>query len=123
VAEADQKYIVQAIEAARANRPDLDADLFEFLQKILLLNIRGNEESEVVMRFQQQTGPVTAKGVEDTAFYCFNRLVSLNEVGGDPGRFGVSLDDFHRACQLAQHDWPHSMLASTTHDTKRSEDV
>jgi len=61
--------------------------------------------------------------VEDTAFYCFNRLVSLNEVGGDPGRFGLSPDDFHKACAEAQAQWPRSMLASSTHDTKRSEDV
>ena len=64
-----------------------------------------------------------AKGVEDTAFYCFNRLVSLNEVGGDPGRFGVSVEEFHRACAETQARWPQTMLATSTHDTKRSEDV
>ena len=90
---------------------------------ILLLRVRGELETELVMRFQQLTGPVMAKGVEDTAFYCFNRLVSLNEVGGDPGRFGLSLDEFHAACAEAQARWPRAMLASSTHDTKRSEDV
>ena len=75
------------------------------------------------MRFQQVTSPVMAKGVEDTAFYCFNRLVSLNEVGGDPGHFGSSPEEFHKACAEKLADWPRSMLASSTHDTKRSEDV
>jgi (1->4)-alpha-D-glucan 1-alpha-D-glucosylmutase len=64
-----------------------------------------------------------AKGLEDTAFYCFNRLVSLNEVGGDPGQFGLSSDEFHAACTETQARWPRTMLASSTHDTKRSEDV
>ena len=75
------------------------------------------------MRFQQFTGPAMAKGVEDTAFYCFNRLLALNEVGGDPGRFGVSPQDFHAFCAQVQRSRPHTMLASSTHDTKRSEDV
>jgi (1->4)-alpha-D-glucan 1-alpha-D-glucosylmutase len=64
-----------------------------------------------------------AKGVEDTAFYCFNRLVALNEVGGDPGRFGVSVEEFHRESAEAQARWPRTMLATSTHDTKRGEDV
>jgi (1->4)-alpha-D-glucan 1-alpha-D-glucosylmutase len=97
--------------------------LFDFFRDILLLRVRGELESELVMRFQQLTGPVMAKGVEDTAFYCFNRLVSLNEVGGDPGRFGLSQDEFHAACAETQAEWPRSMRASSTHDTKRSEDV
>jgi len=80
-------------------------------------------EAEFVMRFQQFTGPAMAKGVEDTAFYCFNRLMALNEVGGDPGRFGVSPRDFHAFCAQVQRSRPHTMLASSTHDTKRSEDV
>jgi (1->4)-alpha-D-glucan 1-alpha-D-glucosylmutase len=105
------------------NRTDLDGDLFDFFRDILLLRVRGQLESELVMRFQQLTGSVMAKGVEDTAFYCFNRLVSLNEVGGDPGRFGLSQDEFHAACAETQVEWPRSMLASSTHDTKRSEDV
>src|SRR5690606_15300058 len=71
----------------------------------------------------QFTGPAMAKGVEDTAFYVYNRLASLNEVGGDPGCFGRSLDDFHRCCQEAQSTWPAAMLTTSTHDTKRSEDV
>jgi (1->4)-alpha-D-glucan 1-alpha-D-glucosylmutase len=80
-------------------------------------------ETELVMRFQQLTGSTMAKGVEDTAFYTFNRLISLNEVGGDPGRFGTSLEVFHQACLEAQQHRPRGMLATSTHDTKRSEDV
>jgi (1->4)-alpha-D-glucan 1-alpha-D-glucosylmutase len=123
VSEADARTISETIEKSKANRADLDGDLFDFFRDILLLRVRGELESELVMRFQQLTGPVMAKGVEDTAFYCFNRLVSLNEVGGDPGRFGLSPDEFHSACAETQAAWPRSMLASSTHDTKRSEDV
>jgi (1->4)-alpha-D-glucan 1-alpha-D-glucosylmutase len=123
VSEADARTISETIEKAKANRTDLDSDLFDFFRDILLLRVRGELESELVMRFQQLTGPVMAKGVEDTAFYCFNRLVSLNEVGGDPGRFGLSPDEFHAACAETQAKWARSMLASSTHDTKRSEDV
>jgi len=123
VSEADVRTISETIEKAKANRADLDGDLFDFFRDILLLRVRGELESELVMGFQQLTGPVMAKGVEDTAFYCFNRLVSLNEVGGDPGRFGLSQDRFHAACAETQAEWPYSMLPSSTHDTKRSEDV
>jgi (1->4)-alpha-D-glucan 1-alpha-D-glucosylmutase len=123
VSEDDSRTITEAIELAKKTRPDLDKDLFDFFRDILLLRVRGDLETELVMRFQQLTGPVMAKGVEDTAFYCFNRFVALNEVGGDPGRFGFSPDEFHKACAETQAEWPRSMLASSTHDTKRSEDV
>src|SRR5262249_35136801 len=76
-----------------------------------------------VLRFQQITGPVMAKGVEDTAFYIFNRLASLNEVGGHPDHFGVALEEFHAANKARRAHWPDGMLATSTHDTKRSEDV
>ncbi len=78
---------------------------------------------ELVVRFQQTCGPVMAKGVEDTAFYRWHRLVSLNEVGGDPARFGVAPEDFHAFAARVQHDWPATMTTLSTHDTKRSEDV
>ncbi len=123
ISDSDLRTITNSVAAARANRSDLDGDLFDFFRDILLLRVSGDLENELVMRFQQVTGPVMAKGVEDTAFYCFNRLVSLNEVGGDPGRFGLSLKQFHHTCQKAQTLWPRSMLATSTHDTKRSEDV
>ncbi len=119
----DERYINEAIEAAKQNRPEIEADLFDFTRDILLLRIRGAAESEFVMRFQQFTGPAMAKGVEDTVFYNYNRLVSLNEVGGDPGRFGITVEEFHKFCAETQGSFPTTMLASSTHDTKRSEDV
>ena len=123
ISDRDRQYIDAAIEAARRNRPEIDSDLIDFFRDLLQLRVTGPLESTLVMRFQQHTGPVMAKGVEDTAFYNYNRLVALNEVGGDPGRFGLSLSDFHAACRETQERWPTTMLASTTHDTKRSEDV
>ena len=119
----DVPYVDEAIDAAKANRPDIDPELLDFLRDLLLLKVTGDVESEFVMRFQQNTGPVMAKGLEDTLFYNFNRLVSLNEVGGDPGRFGVSPAKFHEECLETQRRWATSMTATTTHDTKRSEDV
>ena len=123
VAEADVRAVTEAVGRAKRNRADLDSDLFDFLRDLLLLRVRGDLEAELVMRFQQVTGPAMAKGVEDTASYTFNRLVALNEVGGDPGRFGVSVEEFHRACAETRERWPTTMLATSTHDTKRSEDV
>jgi (1->4)-alpha-D-glucan 1-alpha-D-glucosylmutase len=119
----DERYVNQAVEAAKANRPEIDPDLLDFIRDILLLRVPGEQESEFVMRFQQFTSPVMAKGVEDTVFYCFNRMLALNEVGGDPGRYGVSPESFHAFNQRTQAHHPASMLASSTHDTKRSEDV
>lgn len=119
----DEHYIAQAIETSKLNRPEIDSELFDLLSDVLLLRVRGALESEFVSRFQQFTGSVMAKGVEDTAFYCFNRLISLNEVGGDPGRFGTSPEAFHSFCSELQESRPRGMLASSTHDTKRSEDV
>ncbi len=78
---------------------------------------------DFVMRFQQLTGPVMAKGVEDTAFYVYNRLVSLNEVGGSPDQFGLEVTEFHRHNVNRQRFWPHALIATSTHDSKRSEDV
>lgn len=121
--EEDQRYVSEAIEASKQNRPELDSELFDFLRDILLLRVRGAMESEFVMRFQQFTGPAMAKGVEDTTFYSFNRLISLNEVGGDPGCFGIPPEAFHKHCCETQASHPETMLASSTHDTKRSEDV
>ena len=119
----DERYINDAIEAAKNDRPDIDQRLFDFLRDLLLLRQRGGLEAELAMRFQQLTGPVMAKSIEDTAFYCFNRFAALNEVGGDPARFGVSADQFHRECEAAQQRWPLRMLTTSTHDTKRSDDL
>src|SRR5665213_1887161 len=85
---------------------------------ILLLRVRGALESEFIMRFQQFTSPVMAKGVEDTVFYSYTRLLSLNEVGGNAGRFGISPRAFHDFCLNTQKSHPRTMLASSTHDTK-----
>jgi (1->4)-alpha-D-glucan 1-alpha-D-glucosylmutase len=123
VSGTDRAHVEAAIESARARRDDLDGDLLDFLRDLLLLQVRGDLEDELVARFQQVTGPVMAKGVEDTSFYRYNRLVALNEVGGAPGRFGVSLDEFHASCARRAERWPHTMTSLSTHDTKRSEDV
>ncbi|HET7488122.1 MAG TPA: malto-oligosyltrehalose synthase [Acidimicrobiales bacterium] len=134
VRDEDVAVVEEAVAAAAARRPDVDGDLFGFLADLLLLrHHRENPpglpspvspaEADLVARFQQVTGPVMAKAVEDTAFYDFVPLVSLNEVGGSPAEWGVSVAEFHHACAEAQAGWPTSMLATSTHDTKRSEDV
>jgi (1->4)-alpha-D-glucan 1-alpha-D-glucosylmutase len=123
VSEADRAHIETAIEGAMAARPELDPELFGFLRELLLLRHAGSLETELAMRFQQLTGPAMAKGFEDTALYRYHRLIALNEVGGDPRRFGLPLSAFHDACAAAQARWPHAMLTTSTHDTKRSEDV
>src|SRR5690606_38055726 len=85
--------------------------------------VGGVLETELAMRFQQLTGPAMAKGVEDTAFYRYHRFIALNEVGGAPDRFGHSVDEFHAWAAEIRERRPHTMLATSTHDTKRSEDV
>ncbi|MGH9152851.1 MAG: malto-oligosyltrehalose synthase, partial [Acidimicrobiales bacterium] len=130
----DVAAVEAAVAAASGRRPEIDPELFAFLADLLLLRHRadsapglpapvGEAEAELVARFQQFTGPVMAKGVEDTAFYDYVPLVSLNEVGGSPAHWGTPVEEFHRACREALGDWPTSMLATSTHDTKRSEDV
>ena len=119
----DAATIAEVVDAAIEANPGLDSDLVEFVGDLLALRIRGPRESELVMRFQQLTGAVMAKGVEDTAFYRYHRLASLNEVGGDPGRFGVAPAAFHAANADRHAGWPDAMLTTSTHDTKRSEDV
>jgi (1->4)-alpha-D-glucan 1-alpha-D-glucosylmutase len=123
ISDLDRRVIGQAVEHAIAARSDLDARLFLFLGDVLTLNVDGPAESDFVMRFQQISAAAMAKGVEDTAFYSDLRLVALNEVGGDPARFGVSIAEFHEWCRDAQAQTPLTMLATSTHDTKRSEDV
>ncbi len=123
ITEEDERYVTEAVEHSKIERPEIDPCLFDFIRDILLLKVRGNMESEFVMRFQQFCGPAMAKGVEDTVFYDYNRLVSLNEVGGDPGRFGVPVEQFHSFCYETQQTRPRTMLSSSTHDTKRSEEV
>ena len=92
-------FVKQAAARAKRQRPELAPEIFDVMSGLLILLFHGDSENEFVARFQQLTGPAMAKGVEDTAFYCFNRFASLNEVGGDPGKFGVSIEEFHDFCQ------------------------
>jgi (1->4)-alpha-D-glucan 1-alpha-D-glucosylmutase len=121
--EAEIGYITQAAADGAAARPEIEQRLFNFLADVLLMRVRGEQEEEFILRFQQVTAAAMAKGVEDTAFYRYARLISLNEVGGDPARFSVTIDEFHRWCAQMQASYPQTMLATSTHDTKRSEDV
>lgn len=128
--EQDIRYVEGAVAHARRRSRAAETSIFDFVRQSLLGQAIENAASEVqaqvrrfAIRFQQFSAPVAAKGVEDTAFYLYGRLASLNEVGGDPGQFGVSVKAFHeRAADRAMH-WPHTMLATSTHDNKRSEDV
>ena len=126
----DRRYIDWALAVARKKSRNADASVFDFIRDVLLVRPAHGATQETVdayrafaMHFQQFSAPVTAKGVEDTSFYTFNRLVSLNEVGGDPDQFGTSVNAFHRANAERLAHWPDTMLAGSTHDNKRSGDV
>ncbi|MCA1664959.1 MAG: malto-oligosyltrehalose synthase, partial [Myxococcales bacterium] len=123
VDERDRQYIESTIRAAKRGSRELNRTIYDFLRSILLLESPTDDSREFVRKLQQVTGPVTAKAIEDTAFYVYNRLVSLNEVGGDPQRFGVSVEEFHRDNAARLADWPGSLNTTATHDTKRGEDV
>jgi (1->4)-alpha-D-glucan 1-alpha-D-glucosylmutase len=123
IAEEDRVRIERATESAKRNRTDIDGGLFDFMRDVLTLKVTGKLEAEFVNRFEQFTGPVMAKGVEDTAFYCWNRLVAMNEVGGDPDCGGFSLEHFHAYQTRMQETFPATMTTLSTHDTKRSDDV
>jgi (1->4)-alpha-D-glucan 1-alpha-D-glucosylmutase len=125
----DRRYLDWAVSRARQETALVDHTVFDFLHAALstdLVGTRGYERADVIataMHFQQLTGPVMAKAVEDTAFYRYNRLVSLNEVGGEPNQFGVSLSAFHHLLQQQQRRQPAAMITTATHDHKRGEDV
>ena len=129
--ETDRRDIDWAVAHARRNETDLDPSVFDFLHRLLTTDLvaqprSGFSRQSVVrfaMRVQQYSGPVMAKGLEDTAFYRYNRFVALNEVGGHPDHFGVTLAAFHRSNAQRAERWPHAMLATSTHDTKRGEDT
>jgi (1->4)-alpha-D-glucan 1-alpha-D-glucosylmutase len=130
VSERDRGYIERAIRGARRRNPALEPTVFQFLQDVLLLREidrmspqAARARWEFVLKFQQVTSPVMAKGLEDTAFYVYNRLVALNEVGGEPGLFGIGPEEFHKKQAERQRSWPAALLASSTHDTKRAEDA
>nr|WP_045234163.1 malto-oligosyltrehalose synthase [Deinococcus pimensis] len=124
---ADNTHVERAVRQAKRRNRDVAPGVFDFLADVLRLRVPEGADrdayAEFALKFQQVTGPVTAKGAEDTAFYQYNRLVSLNEVGGDPGVFGTSVADFHREAARRAEKWPGSMIATSTHDTKRGEDT
>jgi len=130
VSEEDRAVIERAVAAAKRRNPAIEESVFNFLRDLLLFRFPENldEEqraahAEFVLKFQQFTGPITAKGLEDTVFYIYNRLAALNEVGGEPQLFGLNVEAFHQRNLRRQRDWPASLLATSTHDSKRSEDV
>ncbi|MGE5193234.1 MAG: malto-oligosyltrehalose synthase, partial [Deltaproteobacteria bacterium] len=130
VQERDRRYVELAVARARRRNPATSRSIFDFVRDILLLRFPDNADEAArsaqrrfVGKFQQVTGPVMAKAVEDTAFYIYNRLVSLNEVGSDPEHFGTTPATFHQQNLDRQAHWPEALLATATHDTKRGEDV
>ena len=130
VAERDRRYVEATMLRARRRNPVADPSIFDFLRDVLLLRYPGGlsdaekrEWLEFTLKLQQVTGPVTAKALEDTAFYVYLRLASLNEVGGEPREFGTGVAAFHALNAERQERWPGSLAATSTHDTKRSEDV
>lgn len=128
--DRDRRYVERAVSAAKRRNPATSHAVFDFIRDVLLSvgnealtpDLRA-ERLQFVGRFQQFTGPTMAKAVEDTAFYVYNRLVSLNEVGGAPERFGEALAKFHYDNIVRRNQHPFGLLAASTHDTKRSEDV
>src|SRR5213594_3248081 len=130
VNDEDRQIIERAIAAAKRRNPGMDESIFNYLREVLLFRFPPNLDAaeraahtHFVLKFQQATGPIMAKGLEDTVFYIYNRLIALNEVGGEPQQFGSSIDVFHDQNMDRQHNWPATLLATATHDTKRSEDV
>ena len=130
VSEEDRQVIERAIASAKRRNPAMEESTFNFLRDILLfrfpenLDAQGREEHmHFVLKFQQCTGPIMAKGLEDTVFYIYNRLAALNEVGGEPQQFGLSAEAFHDRNLDRHSNWPATLLTTSTHDTKRSEDV
>ncbi|MCB9799470.1 MAG: malto-oligosyltrehalose synthase [Candidatus Omnitrophica bacterium] len=130
VSVRDARYIHIAIEKAKTKHPAISHTLFEYLREILLLKnfnpshpASGRLYRDFILKFQQLTAPIMAKGLEDTVFYIYNRFISLNEVGGDPLHFGCSSGEFHKNNIERRKFWPYTMISTSTHDTKRSEDV
>jgi (1->4)-alpha-D-glucan 1-alpha-D-glucosylmutase len=131
ISDRAKEFIAQAIASAKHINGSIAPQAFDFLQDILLLRednggtlIHGyRKQLYFSLKFQQLTGPVMAKGLEDTVCYVYNRFISVNEVGGHPGSFGVSVEEFHRGNRERAELWPDALLATSTHDTKRSEDV
>lgn len=123
VTPGDRRIIREACQQALHNAPELDPRLMHFVESLLLLEYDGASEHEFVMRFQQVTGPAMAKGVEDTAFYRYGRLIALNEVGGNPSNLSIDVEHFHNLMQRRHHLQNETLNTTSTHDSKRSEDV
>ena len=130
VDDRDRRYILQAVASAKRKNPVENESIYDFIADILLQKFAAYVAPEerpsqlaFVIKLQQMLGPVMAKGLEDTAFYVYNRLLSLNEVGGEPRQFGVTPQQFHAWNQLRARSWPRTLLATATHDTKRGEDT
>ena len=130
VGAEDRRRILAAIRAAKRRNPGMSPQFFDFVGSVLLLedpegltDVQRRQRRQFVLKFQQVTGPVMAKGMEDTAFYRYYPLASLSEVGGDPSVPGTSIEQFHRAVSERIETWPYTMLATSTHDTKRGEDT
>ena len=121
--EQDKRVLLEALQSARIGSPDAEASAFDFLAGLFTKLPLSESETDFIAKWQQLTPAVMAKGVEDTTFYCFDRLVSCNEVGSQASLIGISADRFHEFCHYLSDRWPNSMLATSTHDNKRSEDV
>jgi (1->4)-alpha-D-glucan 1-alpha-D-glucosylmutase len=130
VSEEDREIVERAISGAKRRNPVIDESIFNYVRDMLLFRFQPNLDAagraahtHFILKFQQTTGPVMAKGLEDTLFYIYNRLTALNEVGGEPQHFGLSTEAFHKRNLDRQRNWPATLLATSSHDTKRSEDV
>ena len=128
--EEDRQIVEAAIAAAKRRNPAMEESIFNFLRDVLLFRFPPKPRCQSARRahaFRSEvsasTGPIMAKGLEDTVFYIYNRLAALNEVGGEPQQFGLSIAEFHERNIGRQRNWPATLLATSTHDTKRSEDV
>jgi (1->4)-alpha-D-glucan 1-alpha-D-glucosylmutase len=121
--EEDRRLLSEAIHSARIGSPDIDTATLDFLAALFCKSHLTQDEADFIAEWQQLTPAVMAKGVEDTTFYCFDRLVSCNEVGSQPTLVGISADRFHEFCHSLSDRWPNNLLATSTHDNKRSEDV
>lgn len=124
--DSDRRVVDTALARTRRRHPTMERSILDFVRRVLLPDPAGPDAErrlDFARRFQQYTGPVEAKGREDTAFYRYVPLLALNDVGGDPERFGCSPAAFHAASRARHATWPHAMLATATHDTKRGEDA
>jgi (1->4)-alpha-D-glucan 1-alpha-D-glucosylmutase len=119
----DRRLLTDSIAAARMVAADVSPAVFDFLEEVLLAPNPSPAELEFVQSWQQLCPPVAAKGIEDTTFYVYDRLVSANEVGSKPSLVGIASEKFHEFCHHIAERWPHNLLATATHDNKRGEDV